>query len=645
MKINTLIILLFFFSFFNVNAQKYELGKVTIEELQEKMHPKDSSAVAAVLFKKGNTRFHLDREGNWSIVTKIDFKIKVYKKEGLKYANQKVSYYVGGKTESVSFSNVFTYNLLDGKVQKTKLKSEGEFNKELNENYKERSITLPAVKEGSIIEFSYEFKSPYISNFNDWYFQREIPVNFVEYKAYIPKYFEYRTVITGYQKINLVSEALDGSSYGEVKHVYTIQNVPAIKDENFVNNVDNYTSILKFELASVEYPNDSKKNVALDWDGVVKDIYGNDDFGGQLKKTGYFEEDVKIITAGLNTLDEKIAAILSFVKSKIKWNEKYGYYVRDGVKNAYKNKTGNTGEINLILTAMLRFAGVDANPVLISTRSNGIATFPNRTAYNYVISAVEIENDLILLDATEKFSTPNVLPSRDLNWYGRLIRKEGSSAEVDLNPKIQSKDSFNMTYSLNTDGTIKGMIRHQVSDYFALSFRQKYSGLNTVDYLEKLENKNDNIEVSDYKRENELDLTKPVVEMYSFKDTKNLEIIGDKMYISPLLFFNVSENPFKQEKREYPIDFGYPMQDKYNIFIDIPEGYIVESLPAVINLATGEGMGSFRYNIASANGKIQVQITTDINTSIVPANYYDVIKEFFKKMIEKQNEKIVLKKA
>ena len=84
---------------------------------------------------------------------------------------------------------------------------------------------------------------------------------------------------------------------------------------------------------------------------------------------------------------------------------------------------------------MLRYAGLTANPVLVSTRSNGIAIFPNRTAFNYVIAAVETPNGNILLDASDKFSTPNVLPFRALNWYGRLIRKDGTSEEVDLMPK------------------------------------------------------------------------------------------------------------------------------------------------------------------------------------------------------------------
>lgn len=148
------------------------------------------------------------------------------------------------------------------------------------------------------------------------------------------------------------------------------------------------------------------------------------------------------------------------------------------------------GEINLMLTAMLRYAGIDANPVLISTRSNGIALFPSRDAFDYVISAVEIEEALILLDATEAYATPNVIPLRDINWNGRLIRKDGTSANVSLFPKLASKEVTNMAITLKPDGTVNGKIRKQVTEQLALSFREKYIGKTNDAYLEELENKN-----------------------------------------------------------------------------------------------------------------------------------------------------------
>jgi hypothetical protein len=253
---------------------------------------------------------------------------------------------------------------------------------------------------------------------------------------------------------------------------------------------------------------------------------------------------------------------------------------------------------------------------------------------------------MILLDATEKYSVPNVLPLRDLNWFGRLIRKDGSSIEVGLIPDAASKEITFLTYNLNPDGTtIQGKIRNQYFDHEALDFRVKNVETNKDTYLETLENVNNSIEINDYVRDNDLDISKPIVETYSFKDAKSVEIINGKIYIAPLLFLTERENPFKQEKREYPVDFGYPKQNRYNVSIDIPQGYTIESMPKAMNLVTGENMGTFKYAIGNTGNKIQITITEDINTAIISSEYYDVIKEFFQKIIDQSNEKIVLVKA
>lgn len=667
---NTLIIFcLIFFS--NINAQKLELGKVSIEELQEKVHPKDSSAVAAILFKKGKVFFEYSQTEGFVVVTEVNTKLKIYKKGGYDWANQSISYYTGSSSkEKISFSDVATYNLINGKIEKVKLKSDGEFDEKINKYWSRKKIVMPNVKEGSIIEFSYTIKSPRYRYLKDWYFQSSIPVNYSEYKTYIPEYFVYNPNQKGFifPKITLGKKenyivitskerdvqktgvnttfTRDEINYTENQTTYIAENLPAMKQEEYVNNIDNYTSSISHELSMTRFPNSQTEMFSTDWESVAKTIYEYDDFGPELNKTGYFEDDLNMLIKGLNTPEEKIEAILNFVKSKVKWNGYTDYSCNDGVKTAYKDKTGNVAEINLMLTAMLRHAGITANPVLVSTRSNGISYFPSRTAFNYVIAGVENGNDLILLDATDKFSTANILPLRDLNWFGRLLRKDGSSVEVNLMPKTLSKEATNIIVTLNDDGIMTGKIRQQSSDYLALNFRQNYSDLSSDTYLEKLERKNNNIEITDYVRENEANLSNPVVETYSFKDAKSAEIIGGKIYLSPLLFFTTLENPFKQEKREYPVDFGYPKQNKYNIGIEIPEGYVVESLPVPMNIITGEdNIGAFKYIISNTGNKIQIVITTDINAAIVPADYYEILKDFFKQLIDKQNEKIVLKKA
>ncbi|WP_281336616.1 transglutaminase domain-containing protein [Flavobacterium eburneipallidum] len=670
MKINLLTIVLLFSFFSNSNAQDFRIGKVSMAELEEKEHPKDPTATAAILFKKGEVKFVYTESDGFQVVTEVKTRIKIYKKEGYDWANQEVRYYLDNNiNENVFFSDAATYNLVNGKIEKTKLKSDGEFIEKINKFWGLKKITLPNIKEGAVIEFAYTIKTGIVSFLRDWDFQTSIPVNYSEFTTYIPEYYEYKSNQKGFVTIARTVEKSRGSiiinskertggfggpvktefsqdkiEFSETKTNYLVKDLPAMKDEAFVNNIDNYTSSISHELSLSNFPGTPIKYYSTDWASVVKTIYEYSDFGNELNKTGYFEEDITKLLNGLNTQNERVSTVFNYVKNNVKWNNLRGYSCDEGVKTAYKNKTGNTAEINLMLTAMLRFAGFNANPVLVSTRDNGITFFPSRTAFNGVIAAVETPEGMILLDATEKYSEPNVLPFRDLNWVGRLIRKDGTSTEVDLMPKALSREVTNMSLELKTDGTATGKIRNQFTNHEALKFRKANLGLTTESYLEKLETNNNDIEVSDYARENDLDLSQPMVETFAFKDTKDIEIIDGKIYVSPLLFLVTKENPFKQEVREYPVDFGYPKQEKYNININIPEGYVVESMPVGINIGTGENVGSFKYMIANSANSIQIVINKDINTAIVQADFYPVLKDFYKQIIDKQNEKIVLKK-
>ncbi|WP_439553567.1 DUF3857 domain-containing protein [Flavobacterium macrobrachii] len=652
-----------------VFGQKYELGKVTVEELQEKAFVKDTSAAAAVLFNIGEVNFDFNQSTGFSINTTVITKIKIYKKEGYDWANKAVKYYIGGTTkEKVSFSNAATYNLVNGKVVKTKLKSDGEFDEKVNKFWARKKITLPNVSEGSIIEFEYTMSSVSFGILDIWEFQKSIPVLYSEYKTSIPEYFVYKPLLRGYllpktttdskNKSLMITdkERSDGTvtqtsfsnnqiNYNEIKTTYTLSDIPALRDEAYVNNIKNYIASVEHELTSTRFPNKPYENLSTDWENVVRTIYNNDDFGPELNKTGYFEKDVDALVSGNNNMLERAALIFNHVKSTMNWNEFYGYSCDVGVRKAYQDKVGNSAEINLMLTAMLRYAGIDANPVLISTRGNGISLSPSRTAFDYVIAGIELENQVILLDATNKYALPNILPIRDLNWFGRIIRKSGTSTSIDLMPKNNSIDVINLMANINSNGEVSGKIREQYFDYNAFIFRNSYNGVSKDSYIEKLEKRYSGIEISDYDVQNSNDLSKPVIESYSFTNNNVAEIIGDKMYISPLLFFTTTENPFKQENREYPVDFVYPHQDKYNISLTIPDGYTIETLPQPSAMAMPDGLAKFTYKITKNNNQIQLLYSLDINQSIISPDYYEVLKNFYKEIVNKQNEKVILKKV
>lgn len=120
MKCSQLLIILFFtLFFFKGNAQEFKLGKVSVEELQEKNHPTDSTAVAAILFEKGVVDFEYSQNDGFVMITEVTTRIKIYKKEGYDWANKAVRYYIGSNAkETVFISDAITYNLINVRLRR-----------------------------------------------------------------------------------------------------------------------------------------------------------------------------------------------------------------------------------------------------------------------------------------------------------------------------------------------------------------------------------------------------------------------------------------------------------------------------------------------------------------------------------------------
>nr|WP_315221443.1 DUF3857 domain-containing protein [uncultured Flavobacterium sp.] len=660
MKIKIAVVIFLFLST-QAKAQNYELGKVTTAELQEKANPKDTAAPATILFKKARTFFSYNIKSGFTVNHAYEFKIKIYKKEGLSWADQKVRFYVGYESinkDRLEFSDAATYNLENGKVVKTKLDSQGSFKNSVNKYWNEKTITLPNVKVGAIIEFKYVLKSENIVKFPDYDFQYDIPVNYFEYKTEIPEFYIYKSILIGKQVVEADHKMENGSqtyenehnqtsrfSYRQISSFYSAKDIPALQNEPYVDNVDNYKGSLQLELERVRMPDQPVKDYTMTWEGVAKMIFKDDSFGKQLGQSSFLVEDVKRLLEGVEDKKERLNIIFKFVQNKMNWDEKNDYYTDKGVLEAYKSQTGNVAEINFILINMLKLAGIEVSPVLVSTVENGTPVYPTRTGFNYVIAAAEIDGKQILLDATHKFTTPDILPLNVLNWNGRLIKSDGSSQEINLVPTGQSKEFLNIMVKITPSGQLEGKVRTHKSDYEAYRFRVANAGRNTENYLEKLEQQLGDVKISKYSVENiKTNLDKPLLETFDFIADHQTEIIGDKIFVSPMLFFTTTKNPFHQEKRQMPVSLSFPTLEKYNINMEIPEGYAIETLPKPIQMMAENNGITYTFNIAAQDNKIQIICIKEINNSVFAVDQYEGLKEIFQKVIASQNQKIVLKR-
>lgn len=650
MKIKLVIIATLLLSF-SAFAQNYKFGKVSEEELKEDRYEKDTTANAAILYKKERVYFEYVSGQGFIQHRKVHARIKLYNKDGFEWATKKIKYYdyLNATRERIYNIKAVTYNLVNGSVEKTKIDKNNIFNERLNEYFKQESFTLPNLTEGCIVEYSYEVVSPFMA-VDDLILQYSIPIKKIEVSVSTPEYYIYNRRVNLKAKYipKLVEELKVGQAtfaYNNNKISIDEDDVPALKSEPFVDNVNNYRAKLEMEMSEIRWPNEPIEVLSSNWSKVTKNIYDSDSFGGQLAKSNYFEDGINAVLKGETDPLKKTILIYNFVKRKVKWDGFNSKFCRQGVRKAYKEGTGNIADINLMLIAMLRYAKINANPILISTKNNGIPTFPTRSGFNYVICGIEWNESVVLLDASDINSTFNTLPEKVLNWQGRLIRTNGTSTWVNLAPAAVSKEVISLNIKINEDLSVEGKVRKNLDNYVAKNYRDNYAYLSEDDHIKYLEKNKEGLEVSDVEIENKANLLQPLKVTYNYYLEDAIEEIGGKLYFSPLLFLSSSENPFKQDTRIYPINFTYPRKQTYSVNIMLPEGYVVESLPKTEGSVLNDNEAKYTYVMKENGMYLQLKFDVNLNTTYVLPKDYSGLKEFFEVMIDKELEKVVLKKA
>lgn len=665
---NTIIIVLVLIAS-SVNAQNYKFGKVSLEELKEKVYANDSSASAAVLFRSVNVKFNYIQNVGFKVVTYVHERVKIYNKNGFRHATVSEYLYKNGSSkEMLSDVKAYTYNLVGDKIVKDKMEKSGRFLTSLNKYRNEEKFTLPSIKEGSVIEYEYHITSPIYYSMGEISLQYDIPIKRMEISVATPQYFTFKPNMKGYLPLTPtyktymeelefvdkreVSQQTHRHNYFEKSKLsyqitttnYVMNDVHALQEEPYVNDMDNYRSAVNYELQYVHYPGSVRESYTTTWEKVIKKIYENDDFGGQLKYNKYYSNDLDAIVNNSSTNAELAGNIYFNIQNRMTWNGLKGHTTDQGVKEAYKKKSGNVADINLILVSMLQSAGLNANPVLLSTRDHGVPLFPTIDGFNYVVASVQIEGTTVLLDASNKFAEPNLLPTRTLNWYGKMIQEDGTFNDVNLFPKKISKKIKSLSVNLSKTGDLEGKGRLTYTDYEAYLFRNKNASTSEDEYLENLENDNAGMEISDYQVKNKMTIGNPIVESFVFNLENQADVIGDRIYFTPLFHLALNENPFKLEQRSYPIDFVYPQQERCMINITLPVGYKVISKPTNVSLVLKDKQGSFKYQIVENGNSLQVIVDINLNQAVFSSEYYTDLKELFKNAIEKQTEKVVLAK-
>ncbi len=648
-------------------AQKpiFNLEDVSKELLRESSFAKDPGAEAAILNDYGSTKIEFDKENGFRLVFERQCRIKIYNDNGYAWATVSIPVYDDNElVQRLSQIKAFTYNLENGKVSKEKMDRSAVFKEKVNDSWTRIKFTLPGVKEGSIIEFTYVMFSNYFTTLPDWEFQKGIPVKHSELYVDIPEYFHYLQIPQGYWPftnvetkdrvgtINTFTNTSSGygsnnsSSYKITQYHWVATDVPAMRDEKFIGNPDDFKLKIEFQLASYNVPGVTYQEVLGSWETINKKfIVDYDLFGNNMMPKGFYKDELADILNRYSEPEQRMAAIYSFVTAHTKWNGERGYIPDQNIKKTFQDREGSCADINALLISMLRAAEIDADPVMISTRDHGLVNpvYPILDKYNFLIAVARINGKQYLMDATADNYPVGMLPPRCLNYQGRVI-SQTNPGWVELQPQrgieVMSTSNFNIT----EEGDLCGSILNKYTGYGALDKIQKLSEDGEDSYKEKLLSSNESWKVQEFEIEEGTSASDPFVETINLEIGEKAQVMGNLIYLDPIISGKMEDNPFKQEQRKMPVDFSFPINQYHTSSFIIPEGYEAEALPKSISFSIPDKSAIFKY-IVQQNGPI-IQVVTHLQQtrSLYSASDYGDLREFYSVMLAKQNEQIVLKK-
>ncbi len=644
-----------------------KFGKVPDEYIQMQYSDIDSSAEAMVILDHGETSIDYMSGQGWELVFQRHLIIKIFNEDGLSWADHEIPYYAYKNTEQIPRIKGFTYN----GTEKVKLKNDNIFREETNEYWSKVKITMPSVRSGSVVELLYELRSDRLFNFRSWEFQTSIPTTASIYETKIPEYFSYRKLSQGFYPFTVNDESVESSTIllkattqqdswsgkSQVKNSSTVSvtnnkhtlgafNVPAMRNEDYISSINNYVLKVDYELQSTNFPGAAIKEYRNSWESLDEEFMDHPSFGKALNGNQFLKPIVSEIESSSISDEQKIVKAFDHIRSKVKWNSFTSKYVNVSLRNAYNEGQGNCADINLMLTALLRNLGLNANPVLMSTRTNGRVreNFSMSGQFNYVICSVELGDGIVLLDATDRVLPIGYLPLRARNGRGRIISEKGSKW-VSLENSNGLNSSTQLDLRFTDDMSLEGELITKKQDYS--SFQSKARILQKdSSYIEDLKGKHKGyFDILNYEREDFDNLDDPLTESFQVKvKSDQFSSVGNLVFFKPMFQFGIEQNPFKNEFRSYPVDYNYPVKNINTLILTIPENMAVEEVPEPTSIALPDRKGTFIFNTAINGNTINVTSMLIINGTIFTSQEYPYLREFYSQIVEKHAEQIVLKK-
>jgi hypothetical protein len=502
---------------------------------------------------------------------------------------------------------------------------------------------------GSVIEYSYKLTGFLGTGLRDWNFQGPIPVRFSRYIVQFPTSIPIECKPFG----TIPVQKQNSSSWSDTVHSFTMTDIPALHPEPFMTCMDDYRQKLSVKYNTAGHIGRAY-GFSQNWGFIALQLMLDKELGKQL-----LEElpNTEVMDEGLQTIREpynRMMYVYYYVKNNMHWNDRSAMETQRGIKEAWKEKKGTNGEINLILINLLKKAGLEAMPLMVSTHGHGKIdnSNPSPRQFNRLMVYIRINDQDHVLDASDRFGSPKLFPwdvqySTQLVIYSNGITDNRNlNIQSEIKPFYDKKAAFREVVQiqgnidnaglLTGDATVTSYDYSRVQKMVALQlgkdqFIEKYfTAGNEAIHLDSSSFINENVD------------TLPLKQQVWFSN--KLTSTGNYKYFSPNLFTGLNKSAFEAESRFSDIFFGASQNLNVIENIFIPEGYGFDTPLKDTSFTSPDGTMVFSRNVNTHTDLINIHYSLEFKAPTYLAIEYSDIREFFDKCLNTLNEQIVIKK-
>jgi hypothetical protein len=514
-----------------------------------------------------------------------------------------------------------------------------------------KTFTMPDVRVGSIIEYRYRhsFEHGYVFNSN-WVLSQDLYTKYakfslIPYRQYSMRY-SWPAGLPG-------DTAPPKEEHGRIS--LEARDVPAFVPEEYMPPENELKYRVDFIYMADGYA-DGEKDPKVFWRKYGKAEYRRvNEF---VDRRRAMTEAVGQIVAPGDTAEAKVRKIYertqrvrntSFERKKSQQeDERQNHKSAWDVEDVWKQGYGDGNQIAWLFLALVRAAGIPADPVIVSTRDmhffNPNVMNPRDLNSNVVV--VTLDGKELFLDPGTALAPFGTLPWAETDVSGLRLTKDGGDwVTTPVSDPKDSRTERKAFLKLTSSGTLEGKLTVTYTGQEALWRRLEERNEDDAARKQFLEDqiKADIPSGSDVELVNRPDwdsASQILVAQFNLRVQGWAEGAGQRALMPVGLFGAQERRRFEHATRIHPMYFDFPRQSADHISIELPANWTVTSTPK----PRTDDLSSFVYSIWTEEqaGSLQLNRALSVNSVLVNIKFYGLVQKFFQTVRSGDEDQVIL---